>query len=101
MNLRQRLALEAQRGSWKFEVRDDHEQAAYKAYTIFPGDGVDDLDQLLAWMDRHPAGEVDLVTAENGHDAVTRADVLDFRQFFVDFYGEVPKINEYPPLPDA
>jgi hypothetical protein len=93
-----KLGAEARLGSWKFEVSDDHEQAAYKSHTVFPGDGVDDFDSLLAWMDRHITCEVYLLGVNSGRDLVHREDVARMRELYVAFYGEVDRVNEYPPL---
>jgi len=92
------LRTEALRGHWKFEVYDNREQPAYKSWTVFPGDGVDDVDRVLDWALKHQAGQVHLVTT--GDWKCSTSDVLFLRQQFVSAYGERAKINEYYPPPE-
>jgi hypothetical protein len=92
------LEREARRGSWKLEVNDNYEGTLYRSWTVFPGDGVDDLDRVIRWALTHPRGEVCLITENFGRWECSIKDLVAMRRAFEQAYGPRDKINVYAPL---
>jgi hypothetical protein len=92
-------------GSWKFEVYNRLEYHTDRV--VLPGDGTDDVDSVLAFMDSHPVAQTRLdiaglgiVGGSGGSEwrDMTRDDVVAFRTIYVQEYGDVDKPNVYVPL---
>ena len=76
--------------------------------SITSGDGVDDIDLLLAWLVRNPAGVVRIDVQRTGivggsGDSAWRtfgtAELTVLRESYVSYHGEANKVNEYPEVP--
>jgi hypothetical protein len=70
----------------------------------YTGDGVDDVDRVLATIDRSPGcifylmGSLGGVSyAEDSLFPMTRQDVVNLRAEFFNLYGDAPR----PPLPES
>jgi len=61
--------------------------------TVFPGDGVDDLDSLLRLIDNHPKLRMvmDIGQTNSVYRPVTRDDIVALRVAYVAAWGETPR----------
>ena len=92
----------AEIGSWIVEIYARTQPLIDSSVTS--GDGVDDIDQLLAWRERNPAGVVKIDVQRIGivggsGDSAWRtfgsAELSALREAYVSYHGEVNKVNEY------
>lgn len=83
-----------------FETRNPYNMHTAQTTVVMPGDGMEDLDRVLDWMDRNRRGTVRLISRNSGRYTVSKADVSKMREMFIEKYGEVNKPNMYMPLAD-
>jgi len=88
------LRVIAERAFFRFDV--DQQDVRDSAYMVV-GDGVDDLDRLIALLEREPRTRVQIDTsASNSSWAIAEIDdVRELRGLFIGFYGTVNKTDEY------
>lgn len=83
----------ARKGYWNFEF---YAGLGSQDSVTLPGDGVDDLDQLLARLEiplaRQNYLKVDVGSQEPAFRFCNRADVLAIRNAFVALYGEANRL---------
>jgi len=90
----QQIQYVAQRASWYVEF-DYHNITADNQGdpVVLTGDGVDDLDNLLIRIDTNPGCrmKMDVGRQYSSFQPCTRADIVNLRHFFIEYYGTVNK----------
>jgi hypothetical protein len=85
----------ARRGNFYFQV--DPQDRFYSDPYLLGGDGTDDLDNLLALIDRTPHIRImaDVGVLSSSFKDVTRDDVVAVKAAYISIYGDVSKPDEY------